>query len=73
MDLSSAVVTLEINRETLCGVVLTLNRCRKLALTEPACPFDEMTTIPALLNRNLTETNVEDRLYFQFNVAEDPL
>ena len=32
-----------------------------------------MTTIPALLNRNLTETNVEDRLYFQFNVAEDPL
>ena len=72
-DLSSAVVTLEINRETLCGVVLTLNRCRKLALTRPACPFDEMTTILALLNRNLTETNVDDRLYFQFNVAEDPL
>ena len=45
-DLLSAVFTLEINRETPCGVELSLNRCRKLELTAPACPFDEMPTTP---------------------------
>ena len=61
-DLSSVVVNLEINRETLCGVELTLKCCRKLELTGPACPFDEMPTIPSPLNCNTAESKLEDRL-----------
>ena len=61
-DLSSTVVTLEINSETLCGVELTLNRCRKLPLTGPACPFGKTLTIKTPLNRNVIEVKVNDRL-----------
>ena len=61
-DLSSTVVTSEINRETLRGVELTLNRGWKLALTGPACPVGKTLTTKTPLNRNWTEIKADDWL-----------
>ena len=74
LDVSSAIVTEEIDRGALCGVVLALNRFWNSALIGPAAePSLPMLTIPTVLNFMLKpRPRPTDRLKFQFSVAEDP-
>ena len=74
LDLSSAIVMGEIDREALCGVALTLNRFWNSALIGPVAePSFPMLTIPIVLNfMTKPRPKPTDTLKFQFSATEDP-